>query len=150
MSKHFLFEKLVLLLILSSSLLAFTGCSPKIKIGLWAKKHQDAALALESWIVDNPSDAGTLFAIDCSDRKQFKKKITDALNNTPAAQPAQQGYTMWQGSKIYGSNAPRRGSEDGFANWCRRFPKAAKKLRSHAKALCKTGIGILNGTIKMK
>lgn len=45
------------LLALNSSLLAFSSCSPKIKIGLWVKKHQEAALALGVWSVSNPIKA---------------------------------------------------------------------------------------------
>lgn len=144
--------KSFLLLLLSSYFLTLVSCSPKVKIGLWAKKHQDAAMALGVWAANNPGDATALLNLDCADRKQFKKKITDALNNTQSEQPAQQqGYTEWQGQKVYSGNRQRRGGqEDGFGDWCRKYPKAAKKLRSHAKAICKTGLGILNGSISIQ
>jgi hypothetical protein len=136
------------LIAISYWLIAATGCSPKIKMGLWAKKHQDAALALGVWSASDPLEAASLLTIDCTDRKQFKKKISDALTNTPQAQPTQQGYDVRQHNYHYGSVTSSR-SEDGFADWCKQYPKAAKKLRSHAKALCKTGLGILNGSIKI-
>src|ERR1700677_4140082 len=136
------------LLILSSSFLAFTGCSPKIKMGLWDTTHQEAGLALGIWVANNADEATALLYMDCTDRKNFKKKITDALNNVPQEQAAQQGYgaTPPQRGFPYG-NARSQRSEDGFGNWCRKYPKAARKLRSHARALCKTGLGVLNGSI---
>jgi len=132
----------------SYSLIAFTGCSPRIKIGLWAKKHQDAAIALGAWGTNSPGQAATLLNTDCTDRKQFKKKITDALQSTPSEQTTQQqGYDVRQHNYHYGA-APSRNSEDGFADWCRKYPKAAKRLRGHAKAICKAGMSLLSGIIK--
>ncbi len=119
-------------------------------MGIWAKRHQDAATALGNWAASNPGDATALLNSDCSDRKQFKKKINDALaGSTQPEQPAQQsGYDVKQHNYHYG-NAPSRGnSRDGFADWCKKHPKAAKRLRGHAKALCKVGLGILSGAIK--
>jgi hypothetical protein len=139
--------KILGLLILSSALLASTGCSPKMKIGLWAKNNKDAAQALEAWVTDRPDEGALLLALDCLNRNQFKKKITDALNAAPAEQSAQPGYGERQRGFPYG-NIRSKNSEDGFADWCRKYPKAAKRLRGHAKALCKTGLGILNGSIK--
>lgn len=143
---HFPSQKAFWLLALSYSFLAFSGCSPKIKIGLWAKKHREAALALGIWAANNANEATTLLNVDCTDRKQFKKKITYALHNTPAENPARQNDATGQYKYLF-RNSHAAGSIDGFASWCRQYPKAAKKLRSHAKALCKTGMGILNGSI---
>jgi hypothetical protein len=148
MYNHSAFKKTLWFLAFSYSLLAFYGCSPKIKIGLWAKSHQEAALALGAWVAENPGDATTLLNIDCNNRHQFKKKITDALTNVPVEEPTQQAYDVRQHNYHYG-NAPSRNSEDGFANWCGKYPRAAKKLRGHAKALCKTGLGLLNGSIQV-
>lgn len=117
-------------------------------MGLWAKKHQEAALALGVWVAGNPGEATALLNMDCTNRKQFKKKIMDALNNTTTEQLLQQGYGVNQHSYYPYRTAPRQPPGDGFAGWCRQFPKAAKKLRAHAKALCKTGTGVLNGSIK--
>jgi hypothetical protein len=138
----------LLLLALSSSLLSFPSCSPKIKIGYWVKTHQDAALALGIWSVYNLSESTALLDMDCKDRKQFKKKITDALNNVSTEEPAQQGYDVRQHNFHYG-NSTSHGGRDGFGDWCRKYPKAARKLRGHAKALCKTGLGLLNGSYKI-
>lgn len=104
-------------------------------------------MALGAWGSNNPGQATILFNTDCTNRKQFKKKITDALNNVPSEQPTKQGYDVRQHNYHYG-NAPSRNSEDGFADWCSKYPKAAKKLRSHAKAICKAGMGLLSGIIK--
>lgn len=145
MHTRFSVKKTFLLLTLSSFLLAFTGCSPKIKIGLWAKSHKDAAEGLEAWVADRPDQATLLLALDCMNREQFKKKITDALNSTPAEQPVQERQRGYP----YANLRSRSSAEgDGFGDWCRKYPKAAKRLRGHAKALCKTGLGILNGSIK--
>jgi len=141
------YKKFVLFFAICFSLFAFPGCSPKIKIGLWAKTHKDAASALEAWVTERPDEATLLLALDCTDRKLFKKKITDALNTAPEEQPAQQQYSPKLRGFPY-SNGRSRNQRDGFADWCRQYPKAAKKLRAHAKALCKTGMGILNGSIK--
>ncbi len=145
---HFSPKKALLLLVLSSSLLAFTNCSPKIKLGIWAKRHNDAAQSLGTWAANNPIDAASLLNIDCTDRKQFKKKISDALSSSSTQQTAQPSYDVRQHNYHYG-NASSGSSGDGFADWCRKYPKAAKTLRSHAKAMCKTGLGILNGTYKV-
>ncbi len=117
-------------------------------MGIWYKTHQEAGLALGIWVANNSDEATALLNMDCTDRKKFKKRITDALNNAPQeqSQPAQQNYNKPQRGFPYG-NARSQKSEDGFGDWCRKYPKAAKKLRSHAKALCKTGLGILNGSI---
>ncbi len=140
----------LLLLVLSSSFLAFTSCSPKIKLGIWAKRHTDAATALGTWAANNPIDAAGLLNIDCTDRKQFKKKITDALNSPATEQASQHSeYDVRQHNYHYGTASSGGNSRDGFADWCRKYPKAAKTLRGHAKALCKTGLGILNGTYKI-
>ena len=117
-------------------------------MGIWAKRHNDAAQALGTWAVNNPIDAAGLLNIDCQDHKQFKKKITDALNTPATEQPAQQSYDVKQHNYHYG-NSSSGSSGDGFADWCRKYPKAAKTLRGHAKAMCKTGLGILNGTYKI-
>ena len=124
----------------------FTGCSPKVKIGLWVRNHQEAALALEDWGTNHPEEAATLFNLDCTDRKQFKKQITDALNAV-SEKPNQQSYTATQQYYPYGNTSHPNG-ENSFTSWCRKYPSAAKKLRSHAKAICKAGMGILIGTIK--
>jgi hypothetical protein len=136
------------LLAISYLLLAISSCSPKVKIGLWAKTHQDAAMALGTWSANNSIEAIELLNIDCTDRKQFKKKITDAFNKAPAEQTTQQPYDIHQNNNRYGRANGNR-SSNGFGDWCRKYPGAAKKLRSHAKALCKTGLGILNGTYKI-
>jgi hypothetical protein len=150
MFKHFLYIKLFLLLAIGSSCIVFSGCSPKIKVGIWAKRHQDAALSLGTWAANNPADATALLVIDCNNRKQFKKKITDALNGSTEQQSTKQGYDVRQHNYHYGNVLGQSSStQDGFADWCRKYPKAAKKLRGHAKALCKAGLGILNGTYKI-
>jgi hypothetical protein len=147
MATYCSYKKTLLFLTLSLALLALPGCSPKIKIGLWAKNNKAGASALEGWATDSPGEAALLLTLDCTDRKAFKKKITDALNTAPAGQIAQEGYGSRQRGYPYG-NDHSRNQGDGFGDWCRNYPKAAKRLRSHAKALCKTGIGILNGSIK--
>jgi hypothetical protein len=141
-------KKGILFLALSSSLLALSSCSPKIKMGIWAKRHNEAANALGTWAANNPIDAGALLLVDCNDPNQFKKKITDALNAAPEQQTTQQSYDVKQHNYHYG-NSNSKSSGDGFADWCRKYPKAAKTLRSHAKALCKTGLGILTGRYKL-
>jgi hypothetical protein len=117
-------------------------------MGIWAKRHSDAATALGTWAVNNPLDAASILSIDCSDRKQFKQKITEALNDKSGQQDTQStGYDVRQHNYHYG-NAPTA-SKKGFETWCRQYPKAAKTLRIHCKALCKTGLGILNGRYKV-
>ncbi len=131
-------------------------------MGIWAKRHQEAATALGNWAASNSIDAAALLNVDCSDRKQFKKKINDALagsNQQQETTTQQSGYDVSQHNYHYG-NAPARGSssrgsssrggssKDGFADWCKKYPRAAKKLRGHARALCKVGLGILSGAIK--
>jgi hypothetical protein len=148
MFKPVSYQKLFYLFTLSSSLFTFSSCSPKVKIGLWAKTHQDAAMALGTWSANNSTEAIELLAVDCEDRKQFKKKITDALNKAPEEQPYQPDYDIHQRNNHYGNTSTSH-SRDGFGDWCRKYPQAARKLRSHAKALCKTGLGILNGTYKI-
>ena len=133
--------------IIALSLLVFSSCSPKVKIGIWAKTHQDAALALGIWSVSNLTESKAILDIDCTDHKQFKKKITDALNTAPAEKTSTENYYLNEARKLL-DNRKNQHSDDGFANWCRQYPKAAKKLRSHARAVCKTGLGVLNGTIK--
>lgn len=107
-------------------------------------------MALETWVANNPADATGLLNLDCRDPKQFKKKINDALagsSNQQEQATQQGGYDVRQHNYHYG-NAPSKSSSDGFADWCRKYPKAAKRLRGHAKALCKAGLGILSGAIK--
>jgi hypothetical protein len=148
---HFSPKRALLLLVLSSSLLALPSCSPKIKLGIWAKKHKDAAQALGTWAANNPIDAAGLLNIDCIDRKQFKKKINDALSSSSTEQPARtSGYDVRQHNYHYGNSSSGGNSRDSFADWCRKYPKAAKTLRGHAKAMCKTGLGILNGSYKIE
>jgi hypothetical protein len=136
------------IIFLALSFAFFTGCSPKVKLGLWVRNHQEAASALEAWGANHPDEAATLFNLDCTDRNQFKKKITDALNTAPQ-ETIQQNNTATQQYYPYG-NASHQNQGDGFTSWCRKYPSAAKKLRSHAKAVCKAGTGMLNGSIKMK
>ena|ERR1700679_1084755 len=138
------------LLAITYGLLAISSCSPKIKLGIWAKRHNDAAQALGTWAANNPIDAAGLLNIDCTDRKQFKKKISDALSSSLNEQTTQpSGYDVRQHNYHYG-NPSSGSSRAGFADWCRKYPKAAKTLRGHAKAMCKTGLGILNGTYKIQ
>ena len=107
-------------------------------------------MALGTWAANNPGEATSLLNVDCTDRKQFKKKINDALSGSATEQPAQpNGYDVRQHNYHYGNVPSRGGSRDGFADWCKKYPRAAKKLRGHAKALCKTGLGILNGSFKI-
>ena len=149
MVKNHPITKAFWLLAISYGLLALTSCSPKLKLGIWAKRHQEAATALGTWAANNPLDAAALLNTDCTDRKQFKKKITDALNSPSTEQTTQQnGYDVKQHNYHYG-NSSGGSSRDGFADWCRKYPAAAKTLRGHAKAVCKTGLGILNGTYKV-
>ena len=150
MFKNHLSTKKLLLLALTSSLLAFPSCSPKIKLGIWAKQHQEAAIALGTWAADNPVESTLLLNMDCMSNKAFKKKIADALNRSGEQQPnnQQNGYDVSQHNYHY-ANAHAQASRDGFGDWCRKYPQAAKTLRGHAKALCKTGLGILSGKYKI-
>lgn len=132
----------------------FSSCSPKVKIELWAKRHPDAALAMSRYATTNSYEASLLFQLDCSNRREFKNQITHALKHPTRSEP---DTTHWNPSLPYWI---RRGESVylidgqiqyyGFISWCNKYPKAAKSFRHHAKALSKTGIGILNGSIKMK
>src|ERR1700722_9793937 len=123
-------------LVFSFSLLVFSSCSPKIKIILWAKHNQQAALALGIWSAANAKDATALLDVDCNNRKQFKQKISDALTNAPAKPESEQNYYINQAIKLFGDKVTKNHKEsEGFADWCRQYPSAAKKLRSHSKAL---------------
>ncbi len=120
----------------------------------WAygqRQSRVAATALGTWAANNPLDATGLLNLDCRDPKEFRKKINDALKgSTQVQQPAQQnGYDVTQHNYHYGNPHPQGSSTDGFADWCRKYPKAAKRLRGHAKALCKAGLGILSGKYKI-
>jgi hypothetical protein len=143
-------RKLSLSFALACLCLSFSGCSSTIKVELWAKRHPDAALAMGVYATSHPDEASLLFKLDCSNRREFKNQITNALKHSTMSEPDTSiSLCPWirRGQSVYMIDGQIQ--YYGFISWCNKYPKAAKSLRHHAKALCKAGTGILEN-YKMK